>query len=629
MVFQITSSKLTGTPDESGWSQVHEFRPGDEEKLKVRGVLFAVISTKKTSEGIDGVVFGREIISRLHEEYYGKLGTSSFYALKAAVEGVSKEFGGEREKIEIAAVSIVSDVIYSAACGGAKVMIYRTGALAEILDSKEKVVSASGYPKEGDVLICASSLFFKSISLGSIKASVSGKDVGHAAEQLAPSVHASNVQGRLGIVFVRFTKTVDDKTPMFAKQKPFREELADKKKTREKFKLSALFSGVLKKLPKNSSKRIYVRSQTENLEEVQSKKTAFTVGFVILILLVVSIVFGVRQKTENERRKEYESVFLTAKHEFEEANEIFSLNPQRARDLFLQSKQKVFGLVSEDNDDEETNSLWDAIQQSEGVILGEYNLEPKLFIDLTLQSDDFYGTDVSVSNETLFVLDKDAEKALSVVIESKKTQILAGPSLIDDAKYIASYSDRAFILSGDSVFEIGDEKRDLIEKDWEGDVMPYAYTGNFYLLDKGESEIYRYSGVGLDFSSRNSWLDELVEVDFGDVISWTIDGNIWTLTETGEILRFSMGNRVNFSAKGLSPPLTNPKQIFTHEELDYLYILDPENSRVVVLDKEGEFKAQYVSGKIKEAVDFGISEEHKKIIILIPGKLMEIELRHQ
>ena len=629
MKLATTSSKLTGTPDESGWSQVHEFRPNDAEKLKVRGVLFAVISTEKISEGVDGVVFGREIIGRLHEEYFGKLETSAFYALKAAVEKVSKEFGGEKGKIEIAAVSYVSDVIYSAACGGAKVMIYRTGMLAEILDSKEKVVSASGYPKEGDVLICASNLFFKSIPLGTIKASVSGKDVGYAAERLAPSVRASNVQGRLGVVFVRFAKTVDDKTPVFAKQKPYKKEAVDKKKTRETFKLSTLFSSVLKKLPKTSSKRIYVRSQTENLEEVQSRKTAFTVGFVILILLVVSIVFGVKQKTENERRKEYESVFLSAKHEFEEANEIFSLNPQRARELFLQSKQKISGLVSEDNGDEELNSLWDAIQQNEGVILGEYNLEPKLFIDLTLQSDDFYGTDLSVSNETFFVLDKDAEKALSVVVESKKTQILAGPSLIDDAKHIASYSDRAFILSNEMVFEIGDEKRDLIEKDWEGDVMPYAYTGNFYLLDKDESEIYRYSGVGLDFSFKSSWLNESVDMNFGDVISWTIDGNIWMLTETGEILRFSMGNRVSFLAKGLSPSFTNPKQIFTHEELDYLYILDPQNRRVVVLDKEGEFKAQYVSDTIKEAVDFGISEEHKKIIILTPGKLLEIELRHR
>ncbi|MHA2055298.1 MAG: hypothetical protein ACW99F_17095, partial [Candidatus Hodarchaeales archaeon] len=126
MKFSVTSSKLTGTPDEFGWSQVHEFRPDNIDKLETRGILFAVITTKKAGEGIDGVVFGREVIRRLHEEYYGKLETSAFYALKAAVEKVSKEFEREWGNIEIAAVSMVKNVIYSAACGGAKVMIYRS-----------------------------------------------------------------------------------------------------------------------------------------------------------------------------------------------------------------------------------------------------------------------------------------------------------------------------------------------------------------------------------------------------------------------------------------------------------------------------------------------------------------------
>jgi hypothetical protein len=320
---------------------------------------------------------------------------------------------------------------------------------------------------------------------------------------------------------------------------------------------------------------------------------------------------------------------LSAKHEYEEALEIYSLNPQRARELFVTSKDKVSSMLEQGVDEKELHDLWKEIQNNEGLILGEYNLTAGLFVDLLLQTDDFNGTDMSVSNETVFVLDKDSEKALSVEIENKKTRILAGPSLIDDAKYIASYSDRAFILSGDKVYEVGDEKRDVIEKDWEGEALPYAYTGNFYVLDKGLSEIFRYSGTGLDFSSKSEWLNESVEVDLGNAISWAIDGNIWLLTNTGGVIRFSLGNRVNFSVSGVSPPLSAPKQVFTNEELNYLYVLDPENERVVVLDKEGDFKAQYVAGEIKDAIDFGVSEQHQKIIILVPGKLLEIELRHQ
>ena len=77
MKFTLASAKLTGNPGPSGWTQIHEFRPEDEEKLKKRGCFFAVISTE--------TAFGRELLTRLHEEYFGNLDASAFIALKRAV----------------------------------------------------------------------------------------------------------------------------------------------------------------------------------------------------------------------------------------------------------------------------------------------------------------------------------------------------------------------------------------------------------------------------------------------------------------------------------------------------------------------------------------------------------------
>ncbi|MCX6703868.1 MAG: hypothetical protein NTZ07_00270 [Candidatus Woesebacteria bacterium] len=71
----ITSAKVTAAPSRSGWAQVHEFVPDDPEQLRTRGRLIVVISTKKAGEGIDTIASGREIIGRLHEEYFGAKGT--------------------------------------------------------------------------------------------------------------------------------------------------------------------------------------------------------------------------------------------------------------------------------------------------------------------------------------------------------------------------------------------------------------------------------------------------------------------------------------------------------------------------------------------------------------------------
>lgn len=46
----------------------------------------------------------------------------------------------------------------------------------------------------------------------------------------------------------------------------------------------------------------------------------------------------------------------------------------------------------------------------------------------------------------------------------------------------------------------------------------------------------------------------------------------------------------------------------------------------MVLDKNGDYQAQYVSEKIGEAIDLVVSEKEKQIILLTGDKLYSIEL---
>src|SRR5688572_14364787 len=116
-MLDITSGKVTATPGPSGWAQVHDFVPDDIEKQKVRGHLFAVVATKKVVEGVETVAAGRELLSRLHEEYFGNLEEKPFNALKNATEKVIQEFKNTWGDVEIAACAVVNDVVYSASGG--------------------------------------------------------------------------------------------------------------------------------------------------------------------------------------------------------------------------------------------------------------------------------------------------------------------------------------------------------------------------------------------------------------------------------------------------------------------------------------------------------------------------------
>ena len=140
----IQSAKLTGTPGNSGWSQIHEFAPEDRQKLAARGKLFAVVATTRLGEaftGVDEIAAGRELVARLHEEYFGDLTTKPFKALSHAVEKVADEFVKTWGNVEIVASALVGNIVYSAAFGGGRILISRKGAIGNILSSGDDSIS--------------------------------------------------------------------------------------------------------------------------------------------------------------------------------------------------------------------------------------------------------------------------------------------------------------------------------------------------------------------------------------------------------------------------------------------------------------------------------------------------------
>lgn len=625
--FNLTSAKITGNPGSSGWAQVHEFRPEDEEKLAKRGHLFAVVATSRQEQGVDSVATGRELLSRLHEEYFGKEEGTPFNTLRSALEKVIGEFRGSWGDVQIAATVSLGDVVYSAAGGGAQIAIFRNGMLATILEStQEKVATASGYPKEQDLLILGTKMFFDLLPTGVIKAALESKEPALATESLAPSIHAKEESGSVGVVVIKFEKN----DGLFSQAKGLPAPGPQTKSFSAGFSaLANLFSKigtrVLKGLPE---RRIYIKGSTDVELPAKSRKTTLLVGAILLGLLVVSIGFGIRQRKIKEERGKYASRLTTAQHEIDEAVSLASLDTGRARELFANSRAIAEALRSEGVKDADLDKLFVKLDQNQGTILGEYRDEPQLYLDLSIVSDGFSGDKLSGSSEKFYVFDKNGKKIVGITTATKKTEMVAGPDQTEGATAMASYENRVFILTGDGIYEVGKEKKKLINKDWLDEVFPYAYTGNLYLIDKAANTIWRYSGSGTSFGTKQKWLAPGVTVDFSKVIGLTIDGSIWTITSSGKIVKFNLGNPQNITPTGIFPEITSINAIYTNETLASVYLLDKTNKRVVVLDKSGKYQAQYLNDKIGEANNVLVSEKDKKIILLAGQKLLFLEIKN-
>ena len=614
MSFNIVSAKISGIPNLLGWTQVHEFKPEEEEKLIKRGHLFAVFSTKKKEEGVDSVTAGRELLSRLHEEYFGNLETPAYVAIKSAVSKVADEFLKTWGDVEIAVVVVLSDVVYSAAVGGSKVVIYRNGSIATILESNAfEVITASGYPKEGDNIILGSKLFFENIPTGTLKASLEGPNLAASIESLAPQVSANENSGNIGAVVIGFDKKiilemVKETIPIKQKVEVF------KRKTTNFF--SKFFP----------ERKIFVKEKMLDDQVGKGRKTTFYVGIVLLILLFVSIGFGIKQNLAKKYKSTYLADLTQAISSLDEAETLFSDDPKRARELFLDSKSKVENLIAKKIEDKELISLETRLKEKEAEIMGIINTAPSLYLDLSLLSSGFGGDKVIFSGGNIFVFDKNGKKVVKIAIDTKKTQVVVGPEQLDGALDIFAYQDSVYGVFSDGLFLLGTAKKKVVEKTWDGEVFTYAYTGNIYLLDKTANAIWRYAGSGGSFGAKQNWLATGTTPNFENVKQIVIDGTIWVLTSTSNISRFSQGNPVVFKILGVSPNLTNIQAIHTNEDNKYVYLLDKEGGRIVVLEKDGNYKAQYQSDQFKEGIGLIVSEKTSKAIILTKEKLIQIDL---
>jgi hypothetical protein len=607
-----SASKLTGPPGNSGWAQVHEFTPDDPDKLKLRGHLFVIVSTNHTESGIDTITAGRELLTRYHEEYYGKLEGKPFNVLRDATQKVADEFRQTWGDVEIVAASFVDNVVYSAAVGGASVMVFREGALGKILESgADQVITASGYPRNGDVILLATKSFFQIVSQGVIKAALSAPAPEDSIETLGPIALGAQSPGNLGAAIIKFEERLETTVPQEQIIKPT-------------IPKSNFFTDLLKKIPKRN---IYLKVDSPEEISPQSKKMTFTIAAILLGLLAVSIGFGIRQKSINDTKNKYRGILEQAQNDVEQAISLASVSSERSRELFASGEQKLKQIENLNVKDPEIDSLKKKMDDSRAAVLGEYKASPEMFLDLTLLSSGFKGDAVSFSGGLIYVLDKSGQRIVSVESSTKKSKVVAGPGVVNSAQALAAYEDNVFVLESDGVYQVDSGNNKVIEKTWSGDALISAFAGNMYLLDKSGNQIYRYAGNSTGFGEKQNWLAAGTNVDFSDVVQITIDGSIYALYPNSRIQKFSQGSSQNFNIKGTFPEIGSVNAIYGNPDNQYIYLLDRAGKRVVVTDKKGVYKAQYVDDLISSAITLVASETDKKIILLTGDKLYSMEIK--
>lgn len=148
---------------------------------------------------------------------------------------------------------------------------------------------------------------------------------------------------------------------------------------------------------------------------------------------------------------------------------------------------------------------------------------------------------------------------------------------------------------------------------------------NLYFLDNKSGQIVKYSHLNnLNWDLPTLWLEPETQRAFG-ANSIAIDGAVWILNQSS-IDKYYGGEFQESLSLDFFPYPNNFLKIHANFFLPHLYVLDPEGSRVIVLDKSGALIQQFKSEKFDNLFDFAISSDGNIIYLLNGSKVYQIEL---
>ena len=610
--YTVETAKIVGTPSGGFWSQIHTFFPEDKDKKEKRGDLLVVLVVGGTVEGIEAVAEGREILGRLHEEYYGNLEGSAFERLGKTVEKVSGEYKG----LEVIAASLLGRALFLAIFGQGKVLLKRKGEMGIVLAGEGSLRTASGFLEEGDKLVLGSDSFFRTISSGVLNAALESNSVSETVETLAPIILGHEDMADAAAVLAAVKKKEEEtvRSETVINEVELEPELPPKPPS-----LITKFVSHLKIPPR---KFLFIRRA-----EAKKKKILFVVALCFLGILTVSFFFGLRRKASGNKQAKLKEAISLAEEKFREGKEVYLLKPAEGKLLIEEAKKIVEQGLSLDTENQELLLLSEQMSKVLAEVGEEISLgEMPVFMDLNLMTEGGSGISFSLFGQKLAILDGEKKKVYLLDIERKSKKVVDGPP---QGKLIAS-DEKIYVWGEEGISEVKLKENTaslLIEKDenWKEIIGFSVFGGNLYLLDKRSNAIWRYLATEAGFGPRKNWFVGGTP-DLSSAVSLAIDGSIWILKKEG-LAKFTLGRGEDFSLTKMPESFSEPAKIYTAKDLQNLYVLDKGRKKIFVIAKNGEFKTAYFCEDLKEASDLVAVESAKKIFILSGTKIFAIETR--
>ncbi len=261
--------------------------------------------------------------------------------------------------------------------------------------------------------------------------------------------------------------------------------------------------------------------------------------------------------------------------------------------------------------------------------------QPRLISDLTSTAPGFGTVDMEIIRIKNKIIGFSTATGTLVIYDTltKETSALSSPASVSGFRSgaVPKENDFGLLLSNQNELNMYTPEDNAMKKITVGSPPSLSsitdmamYNRRLYTIAPNVNQIFKHDITRDGFSAGKTWLKTSLPLNGAKQL--TIDGDIFTITASGTIKKFTKGAEAAFSMPQLSFTLSPSTRIFTYNDVARIYALDPIAHRLIVLEKNGTLVKQIMADVFTSPTGMIIDEPNRTAIIANKGKLYTIDL---
>ena len=471
---------------------------------------------------------------------------------------------------------LYNEVLYLKTVGDGQVYLRRESGFQKLVEGDK---TASGYVNQLDLAVFTTSHIVQVLGeTTDIQAFVDHLPPQDIIQKLSDEDYGEDEKG-LGILFVEFSS-----------------EDIDQSSTEPPESLPSMPSMPLGQVRQAHCKQAQGAPLSRVVKIIRSK--TFTIGALIVLISILtwSVVFGYQRRQGAQIATQIETTKAEIEAILTEAEEqaVIDLDEALVRIEEARSKQSTLATQLGESHAESLSKLSQMIDDAESRVLKKETVAYDEFFDLTLENKDATAMEIGIFETSVAFLDQKHSTIYVLELDSKSLTEYSAAN-VASATQVDIYGDDVYYLvptEGIFRFTTRTKSEEIISEngDWNTIQDMDVYSGNVYVLDIGNDEIFKYLVTEDGFSDATSYFGSGESVTLSAARGISIDSAIYIATKS-VLFKFISGVRDSFSP---TFPQDEPEfdYVFADMESDTLYALDKKHAAVYIMDKEGAYQKQ-------------------------------------